>query len=201
MIRINLLPFREVRKKENIRRQLSIFLLSVVLLICAMIYFYIMLNNKVEALEAQREGIKKELAKYRDTTKKLKEIKKKINEMRTKLEVIRTLERNKQGPVRLLDEIAMAVPKDKLWLNSLKETKGILVLEGTAMDNETVAFFMTALERQPHIKSVDLKMAKLRRLKKYKLDLTDFKLECKTYLYKEKKPKKAKGKGKKRRRR
>jgi len=199
MIRINLLPFREVRKKENIRRQISIFALSVVLLISVMVYAFIMLNNKVKALETQKQGIKKELTKYKDTTKKIKDIKKKISEMQTKLDVIRTLERNKQGPVRLLDEIAMAVPKDKLWLNSLKETKGVLLLEGTAMDNETVAFFMTALEDQPHIKTVDLKMAKLRRLKEYKLDLTDFKLECKSYLYKEKKPKKAKGKKRKRR--
>lgn len=199
MIRINLLPFREVRKKENIRRQISIFALSVVLLISVMVYAFIMLNKKVKALETQKQGIKKELTKYKDTTKKIKDIKKKISEMQTKLDVIRTLERNKQGPVRLLDEIAMAVPKDKLWLNSLKETKGVLLLEGTAMDNETVAFFMTALEDQPHIKTVDLKMAKLRRLKEYKLDLTDFKLECKTYLYKEKKPKKSTGKKRKRR--
>lgn len=199
MIRINLLPFREVRKKENIRRQISIFALSVVLLISVMVYAFIMLNNKVKALETQKQGIKKEMTKYKDTTKKIKDIKKKISEMQTKLDVIRTLERNKQGPVRLLDEIAMAVPKDKLWLNSLKDTKGVLLLEGTAMDNETVAFFMTALEGQPHIKTVDLKMAKLRRLKEYKLDLTDFKLECKTYLYKEKKPKKATGKKRKRR--
>ena len=31
MIRINLLPFRSTRQKENIRRQLSVFLLSIIL--------------------------------------------------------------------------------------------------------------------------------------------------------------------------
>ncbi len=194
MIRINLLPFRDVRKKENIKRQISIFVLSVLLLICVMVYSFLMLNSKVEALQAKKAEISKELARYKDTTKEIKEIKEKIKKMRTKLEVIRRLERNKQGPVRLLDEIATAIPKDKLWLNSLKEAKGILILEGTAMDNETVAFFMTALEKQPHIKTVDLKSTRLRPLKEYKLDLTDFALECKTYLYKEKKPKKRKRK-------
>ena len=199
MIRINLLPFRDVRKKENIKRQISIFVLSVLLLICVMVYSFLMLNSKVEALQAKKAEISKELARYKDTTKEIKEIKEKIKKMRTKLEVIRRLERNKQGPVRLLDEIATAIPKDKLWLNSLKEAKGILILEGTAMDNETVAFFMTALEKQPHIKTVDLKSTRLRPLKEYKLDLTDFALECKTYLYKEKKPKKTKGKKRKKR--
>jgi type IV pilus assembly protein PilN len=36
MIRINLLPFRAARKKENIRRQLSIYVLSVVCLLLLM---------------------------------------------------------------------------------------------------------------------------------------------------------------------
>ena len=33
MIRINLLPFRAARKKENVRRQVSVFLLSLVLVV------------------------------------------------------------------------------------------------------------------------------------------------------------------------
>ena len=41
MIRINLFPFRAARIKENIRRQVTIYLLSTVFLILAMSYFTI----------------------------------------------------------------------------------------------------------------------------------------------------------------
>jgi len=44
MIRINLLPFRAARKKENIRRQISVFVLSVVCL--ALLMGFVFLNFK-----------------------------------------------------------------------------------------------------------------------------------------------------------
>jgi type IV pilus assembly protein PilN len=195
MIRINLLPFRAARKKENVRRQISIYALSVVCLVLLMGLFFLNLNRKVNALKEDRIEKKKELATYAETTKKINELKKKIAEIRAKLDVIKDLESKKTGPVLLLDELSMAVPKEKLWLTSLDEKKGILTLRGTAMDNDTVALFMTNLERSKHILSVDLKSTKLKNLKQYKLNVIDFDLTCKIYSYKEETKPKTKKKG------
>ncbi len=186
MIRINLLPFRAARKKENIRRQISVFALSVVCLALLMGFVFLNLSRTVAALEADMSSKKKELATYAETTKKIAVLKKKIAEVRAKLNVIKELESKKTGPVLLLDELSMAVPKEKLWLTALNEKKGILTLKGTAMDNDTVALFMTSLENAKHIVSVDLQTAKLKNLQKYKLNVVDFVLTCKTYAYKEK---------------
>ena len=194
MIRINLLPFRAARKKENIRRQISIYFLLVLFLFTIMGYFYLNLNRALGALEDEKARKQKELATYSETTKRIIAAKKKIEETRSKLDIIRRLERDKTGPVQLLAEIATAVPRDRLWLRSLEEKGGILNLEGTAMDNDTVAFFMTRLEGAPHILSVDLKSTKLRVLEKYRMNVTDFILSCKTYSFKEKpKPETQKG--------
>jgi len=190
MIRINLLPFRAARKKENIRRQISVFALSVVCLALLMGFVFLNLSRTVAALEADMSSKKKELATYAATTKKIQVLKKKIAEVRAKLNVIKELESKKTGPVLLLDELSMAVPKEKLWLTDLNEKKGILTLKGTAMDNDTVALFMTNLENAKHVVSVDLQTAKLKNLNKYKLNVVDFVLTCKTYAYKAKaKPK------------
>jgi type IV pilus assembly protein PilN len=186
MIRINLLPFRAARKKENIRRQLMIYGLSVVLLFCVMGYTLFYLTSTLSGLKDEEKRIQDELKTYEQTIKRIAELEKKIKEIRAKLEVIRELEKNKTGPVHLLDEIALAVPKEKLWLSGMKETKGSLTLTGTAMDNETVALFMTNLEQSEYISGVDLQSAKLREIKDYKLNVTDFVLECKTYAFKEK---------------
>ena len=199
MIRINLLPFRAARKKENIKRQISIFVLTTLFAFAAMGYVYIQLESEVAAQQARKAELKKKLTKYDKTLKELKKLKKKIREIRAKLKVIRDLEKKKTGPVKLLDQIATAVPKEKLWLRSLKEKKGRLTLQGTAMDNETVALFMTNLEASPLIRTVDLKNTHLKRIKKYKLNVTDFVLECKTTAFKKKKKRKAKGKARKRR--
>jgi len=188
MIRINLLPFRAARKKENIRRQLMIYGLSVVLLFCVMGYTFFHLTSTLSNLKEDEKRIQGELKSHEQTIKRIVDLEKKIKEIRTKLEVIRKLERDKTGPVHLLDEIAMAVPKEKLWLSSLKENKGTLTLTGTAMDNETVALFMTNLEKSDYISGVDLQSAKLKSIPEYKLNVADFVLECKTYAYQEKAP-------------
>jgi type IV pilus assembly protein PilN len=186
MIRINLLPFRAARKKENIRRQLMVYGLSVVLIFCIMGYTFFYLSSTLSSLKEDQKRIQDELKGYEQTIKRIGELEKKIKEIRAKLEVIRELENNKTGPVHLLDEISMAVPRDKLWLNSMKESKGSLTLTGTAMDNETIALFMTNLEKSEYISGVDLQSAKLRNIPEYKLNVADFVLEAKTYAFKEK---------------
>jgi type IV pilus assembly protein PilN len=185
MIRINLLPFRAARKKENIRRQLTIFALSVVFLFVVMAYYYMKLSTTMSNLTKEEQRIKVELAGYKKTIERINNLEKRIAEIRKKLDVIKDLEKKKTGPVLLLDQIAMAVPKEKLWLTSLVEKKGKLTLNGTAMDNETVAVFMTNLENSELITAVDLKSTRLRSLPKYKLSVSDFSLECTTYAFKE----------------
>jgi type IV pilus assembly protein PilN len=185
MIRINLLPFRAARKKENIRRQLTIFALSVVFVLVVMAYYYMKLSTTLSNLKKEEQQIRVELAGYKKTIERINNLEKKIAEIRKKLDVIKDLEKKKTGPVLLLDQIATAVPKEKLWLTSLVEKKGKLVLNGTAMDNETVAVFMTNLENSELITSVDLKSTRLRSLPKYKLSVSDFSLECTTYAFKE----------------
>ena len=51
MIRINLLPFRAARKQENIRRQITIFGTSVLMVVLALIYFNGTMNDKIRGLE------------------------------------------------------------------------------------------------------------------------------------------------------
>ena len=197
MIRINLLPFRAARKKENIRRQLTIFTLAVVFALVVMAYYFMKLSTTLSDRKKEEQQIKVELAGYKKTIERINNLEKKIAEIRKKLDVIKDLEKKKIGPVLLLDQIAVAVPKEKLWLTSFVEKKGKLTLNGTAMDNETVAVFMTNLENAELIMAVDLKSTRLRSLPKYKLSVSDFSLECTTYAFK--KEKKAKKTGSRRR--
>jgi type IV pilus assembly protein PilN len=189
MIRINLLPFRAARRKENIRRQLTIYVLTVVLSFLVLGYLFIDVNSTLGGLYMQKAQKTQDLKKYDPILRKIAKLEKKIKEIEAKLGVIEELKKNKTGPVLLLDQIAEAIPKDKLWLTSLKESAGTLTLNGTAMDNDTVARFMTNLERSEHITSVELQSTRLKNLSQYKLNVSDFVLVCKTYSFKVKEPK------------
>ncbi len=191
MIRVNLLPYRAARIKENIRRQVTIYILSTLFLILFFGIFpynpisYVALNKEVKSLRQKRDDRKKELASYRDTTVKIKALEKTKAEIDVKLGKINELKRVKTGPVKLLDDIATSVPKDKLWLTALKENKGILVLEGTAMDNETVADFMNRLKDTRSVRAVELVRTKQKEIKELNLNLKDFALTCQTYAFRE----------------
>ncbi len=198
MIRINLLPFRAARKRENVKRQIGIYIVTVLIVIAGALIWSQNLFGRLSELKKEEEKVKKELATYRKELREIKRLEKMIKEIRTKLDVIKNLEKGKSGPVLLLADVADAVPKDKLWLTSFRERKGSLTLTGTAMDNETVALFMKNLAKTEHITSVDLKGTTSRDIKEYKLKVSDFVLECKTYAHEESKPtKKTKGKKKK----
>jgi type IV pilus assembly protein PilN len=184
MIRVNLFPFRAARIKENIRRQVSYYFGSVIVILLAMTWFYIGFTREINSLTKERERITKELATYKDTNAKIKSLKETIADIEAKLKTIKELEKVKTGPVKLLDDIATSVPKDKLWLASLRESKGTLMLEGTAMDNETVADFMDKLQSTESINSVELVRTRQRKVPGADLSLKDFALRCMTYAYK-----------------
>ena len=193
MIRINLLPFRAARKQENIRRQVSIYFLSVVCLVTLMIYSYLNLSNELTELKGEEAQLRSEMTSYAKVAQEIALIKGRTKEIQDKFNVIKDLEKQRSGPVRLLEEIATAVPIDRLWLRAILEKGANLTLEGSAMDNDTVALFMTNLEKKKQISSVDLKTTKLQKFPKYKLNAANFVLACKRAFKKDKpeaKPKK-----------
>jgi type IV pilus assembly protein PilN len=187
MIRINLLPFRAARKKEYARKQLNLYGLTVIFLLFAMTYFSVNFNSRLTELWAKQKAVTAECDKYGETNKQLNYINAEIAGLRSKLEVIKVLEKAKKGPVLLLEDIARAVPNERLWLRIITEKDGALSLEGSAMDNDTVALLMTELEKADNVLSVDLVNTKRRKFPQYKINVTNFILSCKTNSFKEQK--------------
>jgi type IV pilus assembly protein PilN len=180
MIRINLLPFRAARKRENIRQQISVYIGTVLLALSVIGFLSIQKISQVSDKKAEEESLKSEIVSYQKEIEELKAVEKKTKEVNLKLDVIKELEKGKTGPVLLLADVADSVPKGKLWLRSYSEKKGSLSLVGTAMDNETVALFMSNLEKTQQITTVDLESAEQRDIAQYSLKVSDFVLKCGT---------------------
>jgi type IV pilus assembly protein PilN len=180
MIRINLLPFRAARKRENIRQQISVYIGIVVLTLLVIGFLSIQKISQASDKKAEEESLKSEIVSYQKELDELKAVEKKTKEVNLKLDVIKELEKGKTGPVLLLADVADSVPKGKLWLRSYSEKKGSLSLVGTAMDNETVALFMSNLEKTQMITTVDLESAEQRDVPQYSLKVSDFVLKCGT---------------------
>ncbi|MBC8200221.1 MAG: PilN domain-containing protein [Desulfobacterales bacterium] len=177
MIRINLLPFRVARKKENIRRQISIFLLSLFLITMIMIYYNIRLNSKIQDLNTRTNKTTKELAQYNKINNEIKFIKKKLELLTKKTDVIKNLDLSREDAVRLLDAMTEMVVEKRMWLNILETKEKIVSIKGVALDNKTVADFMTRLEDSKLFKRVELKTTKQQKFKKT-INLKSFEITC-----------------------
>jgi type IV pilus assembly protein PilN len=156
MIHINLLPYREKAKKENLQRQIFIIAGSLVIffLLLVSVQFYITmsvsnLNQKIQEADARLVFLNKKVGDIEGFKKNKKELEQKLG-------AINSLEGNRLFPVQMLDEIAQIVPVKDAWLEKFTQTGNNLRIEGIARDNGTVAYFMKDLEKIGFVQSVDL---------------------------------------------
>jgi type IV pilus assembly protein PilN len=176
MIRINLLPFRAARKKENVRRQISVFLLSLVLIVVALIFIQSILAGKIDHLNTQIISTKAEIEKYAKINEEIQMIKKKIEVLNKKIEVIKNLEANRTEPVKLLDLMTGLVVANRMWFTDFSSKDGTVTIDGIALDNKTVADFLTRLEKSNLFSVVNLKMVKQTTFQQ--IDMKTFSINC-----------------------
>jgi type IV pilus assembly protein PilN len=185
MIRINLLPFRAARKKENIRKQVSIFLLSLFLVIILATWFNFVLSGKIKALDTEIAETKKQVEKYNKINKEIAEIKKKLDTLNKKIKVIESLDLIRKAPVELLDDVSRLVVAERMWLTMLEEKSGDITMVGVALDNPTVAEYMTRIESSKRYDNV--KLVSINQDTSVKgLELKKFNIKCKKATPKEK---------------
>ncbi len=156
MIRINLLPFRAARKKENVRRQISIFLLSIIMVIAALFYYNTMLAGEIKALGQEKMNLQNELRNLQKQSREAKEIQRQLSILKQKTGVIKDLSVNRDEAVTLMDTLTQVVVPHRMWLTQFKTNGGHVQLSGVAVDNQTIADFMTRLEGVERFSNVTL---------------------------------------------
>jgi len=156
MIRINLLPFRAARKKENIRRQISIFSLSVFFVAVALFYYNSVLANQVVELAESVDSARVELQQLQAKVREAKALEKKLKILQQKTKVIEDLDASREDAVRLLDKMTAVVVPGRMWLASFSAMGNGVKVSGTAIDNKTVADFMTNLQQVEQFNNVNL---------------------------------------------
>lgn len=155
MIRINLLPVRAEKRREILRQQAILAAAVVILLAAGISMVHLTLGADIDRMRDQITQRKAEIARLQAVIGEVREFKKKKRDLEEKIEVIGKLEQRQRGPVRVLDELARIIP-EKMWIEKLKDSGGSVSLEGFAIDNQTIARFMTQMEASPWFQGVRL---------------------------------------------
>lgn len=172
MIRINLLPYRAAKKKENVRRQVSIFFLSLVVVVLVVFWHNSYLGSRIKSIKAEIVSTNAQVAKYKKINDEIAEIKKKLKVLDRKIDVISSLEADRKVPVENMDKLYQLLVEKRMWYTSIEESNNSFKLSGIAIDNQTVADFMTRIE-----KSNDFDNVRLATIKQYQMKENDLKLK------------------------
>jgi type IV pilus assembly protein PilN len=169
MIRINLLPYREKEKKENLQRQIIIASASLLLFLAVLLSVHLYIRWNIAGMEDRIREAEARLVVLNKKVGDIEGYKKDKKELEQKLAVIQSLEGNRFFPVRMADELNLLVPSRDLWLDKLAETGNTLRIEGVARNNDILARFMRNLEKASFVESVDLVVSKEKEISGVKL--------------------------------
>ena len=156
MIRINLLPHREEKRKQ--RRHAFFAMLALSALVGGIILMVIagIIGNNISNQTARNTVIKNANAKLDAEIKEIASLRQEIDALKARQQAVEDLQSDRNQPVHLLDELVKQVPEG-VYLRSFKQEAQRVVLNGYAQSNERVSELLRNLSNNsPWLEHPDL---------------------------------------------
>jgi type IV pilus assembly protein PilN len=169
VIRINLLPVREARRKAGVRQQMVMLAASLIGAVVISAGFHSWMLASISGAKGRVASLNAQLEQFKPQQEQVAQFKAKKAEIEQKLAVIENLERSRSGPVHIMDELASHIP-ERVWLTGLTADSGRIALGGMSLDNELVALFLTSLNDSPYFANVELESTELQLVESLKLN-------------------------------
>lgn len=208
MIRINLLPVKQVKKVQAGQRQLLIFGLAVVVELALMFLFYQMQASEVQIQRQNATLLESEIDKLKQAVGDFDRLKKTHGQLKAQEKVISDLQKGRTGPVLMLRELSEILSPGKgptidrdlyekllrdspyagyntrwnphrLWLEELVEKRGLVRIKGMAKDYDDVAEFNKRLNLSRYFSNDFLERNDLVVDPKYKQKVVRFSVRAK----------------------
>jgi type IV pilus assembly protein PilN len=166
MIRINLIRGKRKKRKEfNVD---VLYLLFPLLVIAAVLLFHRSVTGRIENLNADIGRAQAEVARLKKEIGEVEIFKARKAELQQKVDVISSLQKGRQGPVNVFEALSASIP-EKCWIDRLSLKGNQVQLSGIALNNYTIANFMTALGQSGRFQNVVLGSAEQTTVSKVKL--------------------------------
>ena len=152
MIRINLLPHRELKRKAQ-QQQIAILAgVAGFLGIAAVWSVYAMIDGEIENQNARNQFLQSRIAVLDTEIAEIRNIKTQTQELLSRKLVVETVQNSRSEVVHLLDQLVRLLP-DGVYLQSVKQNDQIITLTGYAQSNAWVSMLMRNLESSPWLES------------------------------------------------
>lgn len=158
--RINLLPWREMRRREHDRRVLSMSVGAWVLMGLVVFYAQWHMSSLIDHQNKRNSYLKTEISKLDKQIKEINEIKKRKAALLARMEVIQRLQRDRTQIVHIFDDLVRKLPKG-VYLTSLKKVNRTITLDGFAQSNARISSLMNNLDSSDWFTNPDLDIIKI----------------------------------------
>ena len=155
MIRINLLPHREEKRKRRQQQFFGILAFSVILGLVAAGAVWFFLDQQVEQQAANVAYMKGEISKLDKQIEEIRKIREETASLLAKKQVVEGLQSNRSEPVQLLDQLLRQLPEG-IYLKAIKQTGVKVNVIGYAQSNARVSTLMRNLGASPYLENPEL---------------------------------------------
>ncbi|MBV8501639.1 MAG: PilN domain-containing protein [Paucibacter sp.] len=147
MILINLLPYREERRKR--RKQAFFAGMGLAAILGALIVAIIFLLLQYLTIEQQRRNqyLRSETEKLELQIRDIANLRAEIDALKARQKAVEDLQTDRNTPVHMLNDLAKYVPEG-IYLTAIKQNEKVVNLTGIAQTNERVSEFMRNVQRE-----------------------------------------------------
>ena len=155
MIRINLLPHREEKRRLR-QKQFAAFAgitVAIGLMVAFLVWFF--LDQQVQQQQTNVNFMKTEISKLDKQIEEIRKIREETASLLAKKQVVESLQSNRSEPVQLLDQLLRQLPEG-VYLKSVKQTSTKVAVTGYAQSNARVSTLMRNLGASPYLENPEL---------------------------------------------
>jgi type IV pilus assembly protein PilN len=177
MIRVNLLPIRQARRRAAGKTQLAVFGGIVAFEVFVLLSLWVFAEADLDRANKQVAQYQAEVAAAKEEVKDAQQLEAQKTQLEKQLGVLDRLEAQRTGPVRVLDEFQamMSPPRNeedrfaqlqknwnvdwdprRLWVEKLSEKQATFELQGNAVNADDVAEFLQRLTTAEYFEQVEL---------------------------------------------
>ncbi len=155
MIRVNLLPHRQIRREARQREFGLMALFSAIASAVIIFLGYTYINAKIDAQAERNARLDTAIVKLDKEIADIKDLKDQISTMLERKQVVENLQTNRSQAVVVLDELSRQLPEG-MYLKNIKQQGNVISIEGVADTNARVATLVRNLATSNWMESPNL---------------------------------------------
>ncbi|MDH3598770.1 MAG: PilN domain-containing protein [Candidatus Tectomicrobia bacterium] len=156
MIRINLLPAREAKRRIVLRNQLQLTVLLLLLLGVGLSAIAISQRQQRAELEQELVRVETEIASLENIVKEVEAFQSRKDQLQRQIEVVTNLKKNQRRPALVMDALSRSLP-NQVWLQQVQEQGVGMKITGKSLNgNVGIAAFMENMGRSPWFGTAEL---------------------------------------------